>query len=698
MGRQSKLQLLRALPWVMGATFAVAVCPVLASWWLGGHGVTSQLLLALVGMALSLGASVAGDKLWRARTGVHDLLFKDLMLWGWLYRWHTERVLANATRILGLDGRAAAAGGEAVSPKRRSEVLSQLAAKLEGGDAYTHGHSRRVARHAAMIAKQMGLTPAAVAKVRTAAAVHDVGKMRTPLEVLRKPGALSEEEFTILKRHPDDGAEMAATLGDAELTAMVRHHHERLDGTGYPSRLAGDAIPLGARIIAVADTFDALTSVRPYRGAQAHKKAIAILTTEAGTRLEPAAVEAFCACYGGRRPLAMWAVAVNVPQRVAAWLSGGLHAASASSVAGLATTVAATAAISGSAATIDAHRHPAPTVAVAHRALAFSVRAIPPRTAGFVPTTYSPPVSYPHIPAGLRNQGFVVLRSDPPTSGGRVAAARPNPASNARVVPSAGPGALSTGTASSPPTVSTATATTNPPAAAGPGPSAAGNTGTGSGKGRRPVGSGAGSGKTPPGHGKGAGGGAPTGGHGKGAGGGKGTGAGGAGNGKGKGKGKGSGTGTGGTGTGTGTGTGGTGTGSGTGAGSGTGGTDSGAGGTGTGTGNDKETGKGKDKGKGAGGTGTGTGGTGAGTGTGGAGTGTGGTPPGPSPGPGSVAVIFLGLISLGWRRTHKLRTARRNGRPNAAGQVIAGHGQRDVPRAERRPVSRLPRQRRPSC
>jgi hypothetical protein len=135
-------------------------------------------------------------------------------------------------------------------------------------------------------------------------------------------------------------------LGDAELTAIVRHHHERLDGTGYPDRLAGDTIPLGARIIAVADTFDAITSARPYRGASAHKKAIDILATEAGTQLDPAAVRAFDSCYAGRRPVALWAGLTNALQRLAWWLTGGLTAASTASVAPLIAVAAASGAIS----------------------------------------------------------------------------------------------------------------------------------------------------------------------------------------------------------------------------------------------------------------------------------------------------------------------------------------------------------------
>src|SRR5205085_6039106 len=161
------------------------------------------------------------------------------------------------------------------------QLLAQLAAALEAGDPYTHGHSRRVAHHAAMIAKGMGLPKQQVAKVRTAAVLHDVGKINTPTAILHKPGRLTDDEFDVIKLHPVDGAEMVSKLGDAELTAIVRHHHERLDGTGYPNRLPGGEIPLGARIIAVADTFDAITSTRPYRPANPHKRAMDILAKEA---------------------------------------------------------------------------------------------------------------------------------------------------------------------------------------------------------------------------------------------------------------------------------------------------------------------------------------------------------------------------------------------------------------------------------
>jgi len=138
-----------------------------------------------------------------------------------------------------------------------------------------------------------------------------------------------------------------STLGDEELTAMVRHHHEQMDGTGYPDGLVGEAIPIGARILAVADTFDAITSTRPYRHAHAHKKALNILVAEAGTQLDPDAVRAFCSCYSGRRPLAYWAILANLRPRLASWLGDGLAPAKAATMGNVMAT-AATAATVGS--------------------------------------------------------------------------------------------------------------------------------------------------------------------------------------------------------------------------------------------------------------------------------------------------------------------------------------------------------------
>lgn len=212
-----------------------------------------------------------------------------------------ERRLAAALQLL----RGAGGPGD-LSRGRRAELLAELAAELESRDPWTHGHSRRVAHHAAMVAARMGLSERQVRTVRAAAQLHDVGKINTPRAVLHKPGRLTDVELELIALHPVDGAEIVSTLGDPDLTAMVRHHHERLDRSGYPDKLGAGEIPLGARIIAVADTFDAITSTRPYRAARSHRQALDILEAEAGVRLDPVGVSAFCAYYTERSPRPLW--------------------------------------------------------------------------------------------------------------------------------------------------------------------------------------------------------------------------------------------------------------------------------------------------------------------------------------------------------------------------------------------------------
>ena len=182
--------------------------------------------------------------------------------------------------------------------------------------------------------------------VRAAALVHDVGKLLIAPELLDKTTRLTDAEFEVIKRHPVDGADMVVGLGNDDLTAIVRHHHERLDGKGYPDGLAGEQIPLGARIIAVADTFDAITSVRAYRSRRDHKTALDILTREQGHQLDPDAVRAFVHCYSGRRSVVVWTALTSLLQRGASWLTGE---ASAATIAGsnVVATAVATVAIGG---------------------------------------------------------------------------------------------------------------------------------------------------------------------------------------------------------------------------------------------------------------------------------------------------------------------------------------------------------------
>ncbi|MEJ7714192.1 MAG: HD domain-containing phosphohydrolase [Thermoleophilaceae bacterium] len=381
MGKQSKRDLIVHLPLVLVATFLVVGVPMLLVFWLRKSGVvTSVWATTAIGVAVSLLASYAGGAFWKKRTDSRDMLFSDLMLWGWVQRWRSERRLSAAADLLGLTtGRPQAISGGRLTNEQKAGLLTQLTSGLEARDPYTHGHSRRVARHASNIAKRMGLPRDEVAKIRAAGAMHDVGKVETPITVLHKEGKLTDDEYAIIKRHPVDGATMVSTLRDDELTAMVRHHHERLDGTGYPDRLAGEAIPIGARILAVADTFDAITSTRPYRHAHAHSKALDILAADAGTQLDPDAVRAFCSCYSGRRPLAYWTVLANARPRLASWLGSGLAPAKAATMANVMVAAATVAAVGGAVAgpvagvgaspsSSDARPRPQSPASLAHRA------------------------------------------------------------------------------------------------------------------------------------------------------------------------------------------------------------------------------------------------------------------------------------------------------------------------------------------
>ena len=188
------------------------------------------------------------------------------------------------------------------TPGSASRLLDRLAAGLDASVPGTDAHCRRVARYAAGTARRMGLSREQVDLVRRAGVLHDIGKFETPAEIINKPGPLSREEFALIEQHSAAGAKLVAGLGDEALTAIVRHHHERFDGGGYPDGLVGKTIPLGARIVAVADTFDAVTSMRPYRPAIRHREALELLEVEAGTQLDPDVVDAFRAYHRGVGP------------------------------------------------------------------------------------------------------------------------------------------------------------------------------------------------------------------------------------------------------------------------------------------------------------------------------------------------------------------------------------------------------------
>jgi putative nucleotidyltransferase with HDIG domain len=327
--RLGALRLGRYLPVSVAVTAAVTVLPLVAVAQLGRAGSPLALALhVLAAMAMSILIARVLAAAWTRHERSNDLVFGDLLLWGWVRRALAERRLERASRDLAKP----TATGDA-----HADLLRRMSSLLEARDPYTHGHSRRVARHSERIARELGLRPEEVAKIRAAALVHDIGKINVPRPILTKPDRLTEEEFALVKRHPGDGAAMVAALGDSELTAIVRSHHERIDGTGYPDGLAGADIPLGARIIAVADTFDAITSTRPYRDPRTHKQALDVLRGEAGTQLDAAAVTAFASYYSAHRSVGWVSVLVAAPQRLLTGF-GGISSGFGASVAPLAQT------------------------------------------------------------------------------------------------------------------------------------------------------------------------------------------------------------------------------------------------------------------------------------------------------------------------------------------------------------------------
>jgi diguanylate cyclase (GGDEF)-like protein/putative nucleotidyltransferase with HDIG domain len=174
----------------------------------------------------------------------------------------------------------------------RFRAAASLARAVDARDVYTGSHSQRVADLAARTARRLGLPEEEVELTRLAASLHDLGKLAIPEEILRKPGPLTDPERMVLERHPQIGFRMLESLGVDPVADWVLHHHERWDGSGYPDGLPGDAIPLGARIIFVADAYDAMTSERVYRRRVAPEQAIAELRRCAGSQFDPGIVNA----------------------------------------------------------------------------------------------------------------------------------------------------------------------------------------------------------------------------------------------------------------------------------------------------------------------------------------------------------------------------------------------------------------------
>ncbi len=165
----------------------------------------------------------------------------------------------------------------------RESVILSLALAIEAKDPYTEGHCQRLADYASRLGTLLGFDAAHLAQLRMAAILHDVGKIAVPEAILGKPGPLTDEEYLVLQQHPVVGETICQPLRSARaLLPAIRHHHERWDGRGYPDGLAGTAIPQDARIIAVVDAFDAMTSDRPYRAGMPVERALSIMRRNEG--------------------------------------------------------------------------------------------------------------------------------------------------------------------------------------------------------------------------------------------------------------------------------------------------------------------------------------------------------------------------------------------------------------------------------
>jgi putative nucleotidyltransferase with HDIG domain len=182
-------------------------------------------------------------------------------------------------------------------------TVRALATAVDAKDPYTHGHSQRVAAYALRVARQLGLDEGLMPQIEMGGLLHDVGKIGVPDHVLLKPGKLDDAEFEMIKRHAAIGYDILRPIGfEPTVMDIVRHHHERMNGRGYPDGLNGESIPLVARIVCVCDAYDTMTSDRAYQRSRGHEGAVEELRKWAGQQFDPACVEGLAAAIGEPLP------------------------------------------------------------------------------------------------------------------------------------------------------------------------------------------------------------------------------------------------------------------------------------------------------------------------------------------------------------------------------------------------------------
>lgn len=174
------------------------------------------------------------------------------------------------------------------------KTIKSISSALDAKDPYTHGHSLRVTLYSLILAKELNLDDKMLEEIELAGLLHDIGKIAIPQSILCKPGKLTDEEFAIMKSHPENSEKLISSIKKlAGISNWLKSHHEKWDGTGYPGHLKGEEIPLSARIIALADTYDAMTSTRSYRKALEHEVAIEEIKRCSGTQFDPKLAELF---------------------------------------------------------------------------------------------------------------------------------------------------------------------------------------------------------------------------------------------------------------------------------------------------------------------------------------------------------------------------------------------------------------------